>query len=223
MSLARRTGLLAWAEHRGALIVEVDFDSEFRFSPRPLEPLQALDRSGSVVYVGSFSKTLSPRLRLGFMVAPPGLVPALVTARHLTDRHGDVVTQLAMAELIDRGLLAWHLRRARKEYAVRHGILVRVIEEQLAAWVELVPSSAGLHVCARLRSGVAAVPGVVDAVVGRARELGVGVESLARYCAGPPQPGVVLGYGAARADLIEEGVRRLATAFHEVAGEVDRC
>ncbi|MFN8622045.1 MAG: PLP-dependent aminotransferase family protein [Chloroflexota bacterium] len=218
LSLARRTALLAWAERRGAIIVEDDYDSEFRFRPRPLEPVQALDRSGSVVYVGSFSKTLSPRLRLGFLVAPARLVPALVTARHLADWTSEAITQLAMTELIDRGLLAWHLRRARKVYGRRHDVLVREVEAGLGAWFELAASSAGLHVCARVRAGSGLGAEGVEVVAARLAGEGVAIETLARYCAGEAQPGLVLGYGTIAEERIPKAVRRIVAAVREVAG-----
>ncbi|HEY5938207.1 MAG TPA: PLP-dependent aminotransferase family protein, partial [Kofleriaceae bacterium] len=97
MSLPRRLALLEWAERTGAAIVEDDYDSEFRFDGRPLEPLQSMDRAGRVLYVGTFSKVLLPALRLGFLVAPPSLVPALRGARWLADSHGVLATQSALA------------------------------------------------------------------------------------------------------------------------------
>jgi len=130
MSLARRLALLAWAERHRAAIVEDDYDSEFRFDGRPLEPLHSLDRSGRVLYVGTFSKVLLPALRLGFVVAPAPLVPALRTARALADSHGAVAPQLALRELIDDGLFARHLRRLVRSYRERRDALVdaRVVE-----------------------------------------------------------------------------------------------
>ncbi|MGW4801801.1 MocR-like pyridoxine biosynthesis transcription factor PdxR, partial [Nonomuraea sp. NPDC004297] len=142
MSLARRAALLAWAERRRAVIVEDDYDSEFRFGARPLEPLQSLDRAGRVIYVGSFSKTLLPMLRLGFLIAPASLAPALRAARRLSDWHGELPTQAALARFIDEGLLARHIRKATREYAARHALIVAALGEFL------VPSTAGLHLCA---------------------------------------------------------------------------
>lgn len=210
LGLARRTALLAWAEAQDVVIVEDDYDSEFRFGPRPLEPLQALDPGGRVVYVGSFSKTMAPWLRLGYVVAPPTLVPALRAARRLADWHGELSTQLAMASFMASGRLAWHLRRARKVYAARHARLVAAVERELGAWVELVPSSAGLHVCALVRDGVD-----VDlaAVVGRAAAAGVRAETLARYRVGEGRDGLVLGFGRLPAERIEAAVGLLAEAF----------
>jgi GntR family transcriptional regulator/MocR family aminotransferase len=210
LALPRRTALLAWAADRDAVIVEDDYDSEFRFGPRPLEPLQALDGGGRVVYVGSFSKTMAPWLRLGYVVAPPSLAPALRVARRLADWHGELTTQLAMAGFIASGRLAWHLRRSRKVYAERHARLVAAVAQELGAWVELVPSSAGLHVCALFREGVGLDPGVVSA---RAAEAGVRAETVARYRVAPGRDGLVLGFGRLPVERIEPAIRALAGAF----------
>lgn len=197
MSLARRAALLAWAERRRAVVIEDDYDSEFRFGERPLEPLQSLDRAGRVIYVGSFSKTLLPMLRLGFLVAPASLAPALRTARRLSDWHGELPTQAALARFIDEGLLARHIRKATREYAARHAL----IAETLAADDRLrpIPATAGLHLCARFVPGVTLRPAPEPAV-----------EPLEAYCGqAPAQPGLVLGYGAIGQDAIPEGLRLL--------------
>jgi GntR family transcriptional regulator / MocR family aminotransferase len=210
MSLVRRMALLSWARRHDSVIVEDDYDSEFRFADRPLDPLQSLDRDGRVIYVGSFAKTLLPMLRLGFLIAPPPLHQALRSARQLTDWHGDVVGQGALAELIDEGLLARHIRRATRVYAERHAVLVETLRRDFAGWLTVLPSVAGLHVCARLAPGG---PAPLDSVLAAARALGVSAPTLAARCAGPPQQGLVLGYGLIGADRIPEGLRRLATAF----------
>ncbi|MFI7641573.1 PLP-dependent aminotransferase family protein [Nonomuraea sp. NPDC049400] len=207
MSLARRAALLAWAERRRAVVIEDDYDSEFRFGERPLEPLQSLDRAGRVIYVGSFSKTLLPMLRLGFLVAPASLAPALRAAKQLSDWHSDVPTQAALARFIDEGLLARHIRKATREYAARHAMIAETLagDERLL----LIPSTAGLHLCARLAPGVSVRP-----------VPGLAVESLEAYCGeSPAQPGVVLGYGEITRDDIPEGLRRLRmAAAPEAAG-----
>jgi GntR family transcriptional regulator/MocR family aminotransferase len=211
MSLARRTALLAWADRYGAVVVEDDYDSEFRFSDRPLEPLQSLDRAGRVVYVGSFSKTMSPLLRLGFLVAPASLRSALRTARQVTAWHGEPVSQAALARFVDEGLLARHIRKANRAYLERHERVVTAVERELSGWLELVASAAGLHLCARVVDGANVD---VDEVVRRAADLGVAVESLGAYSASPPaRAGLVIGYGAVRPERIDEGLRRLAQAF----------
>jgi GntR family transcriptional regulator / MocR family aminotransferase len=216
MSLARRTALLAWAERHRAVIVEDDYDSEFRFSDRPLEPLQSLDPGGRVVYVGSFSKTLLPMLRLGFLVAPASLQPALRNAKQLADRHGEYPTQAALARFIDDGHLARHVRAATRDYAARHARIAALLAADFADWLRVLPSAAGLHLCARVAPGVAV--DVAD-VLRRAAVSGVRAESLAEFCAeAPTQRGLVLGYGAVRPDRIDEGMRHLAAAFRAAVG-----
>jgi GntR family transcriptional regulator/MocR family aminotransferase len=212
MSLGRRTALLAWAERHGAVIIEDDYDSEFRFADRPLEPLQSLDQAGRVIYVGSFSKTMLPMLRLGFLVAPASLRTALRTAKQLTDWHAELTTQAALARFIDEGLLARHVRRATRAYAARREQIATILRTDFAEWLELTPSVAGLHLCARVLPGVAVdIPDVVR----RARSAGVAVQALSDFCAeGPAQPGLVLGYGPTDPARIAEGLRRLAAARH---------
>jgi GntR family transcriptional regulator/MocR family aminotransferase len=208
MSLDRRNALLAWAERSGAVIIEDDYDSEFRFEDRPLAPLQSLDRAGRVIYVGSFSKTLLPILRLGFLVAPVSLQPALRTAKQLADWHGELLTQAALAQFIDDGLLGRHIRKASREYAARHRLLVATLRADFAGVLSVVPSAAGLHLATRL-----VAPVDLDAVVARARTLGVDVPRLADYCGERPQAGLVLGYGIIPAERIPEALHRLRSAF----------
>ncbi|TQM06159.1 PLP-dependent aminotransferase family protein [Pseudonocardia kunmingensis] len=211
MSLARRAALLDWAERAGAVVVEDDYDSEYRYGGRPLEPLQSIDRSGRVVYVGSFSKTLLPMLRVGFLVAPASLQPALRAAKQLTDWHGDPVTQGALAAFIGEGLLARHVRKATREYAARRTTLLAALREHLADRLDPVPSAAGLHLCARLASGT---HGDLDDALRRARDRGVGAESLAGYCAvRPVQDGLVLGLGGIATADVDDGVRLLAACL----------
>src|SRR4030081_1634709 len=120
MSLGRRTSLLSWAQHHNAAIIEDDYDSEFRFGGRPIEPLQTMDTGGRVIYVGSFSKTMLPTLRPGFVVSPPSLSEAMAAAEDVTGRHTPPDAQTAMASFIDRGLFARHLRKMRGIYYARH-------------------------------------------------------------------------------------------------------
>jgi GntR family transcriptional regulator/MocR family aminotransferase len=166
--------------------------------------------------VGSFSKTMLPMLRVGFLVAPESLQPALRAAKQLTDWHGDPVTQAALARFIDDGLLARHARRAAREYAGRRKLILAALRRDLAEWLEPVPSAAGLHVCARLRPGA---PVDLERVARRAAGHGVAVEGLARYCGEPPAlHGLVIGYGAIPRERIPEGLRLLAECFRAEPG-----
>jgi GntR family transcriptional regulator/MocR family aminotransferase len=211
MSLQRRTKLLAWADQRGAVVIEDDYDSEFRFDGRPLDPLQSLDRTGRVIYVGSFSKVLLPTLRLGFLIAPASLQPALHAAKQLTDWHGELATQAALARFIDEGLLARHIRTVAREYASRYTRIVDSLERRFGRWLRLIPAAAGLH----LAAGV--VPGNsvdISQAVRLAAERGVRVNSLSGFYLGTPvRTGLVLGYGAIPISRIDEGMRRLAASF----------
>ena len=210
MSLPRRRELLAWAERRQAVIVEDDYDSEFRYGGRPLEPLQCLDRSGRVVYVGTFSKVLLPALRLGYLVAPASLRPALRKAKMVADLGGSSVVQAALAQLIDDGLLARHVRSARREYQARRDRLEAALVRELGDRLDIIPAAAGLHIAARFRDGR-----IDDREVSRrAEEAGVIVHSLSEYAAAPsPRPGLAFGYGAIAGPRIDEGVRRLAACL----------
>ena len=148
MSLERRLELLDWAERADAVLVEDDYDTEFRYTGRPLEPLHSLDSRGRVVYVGSFSKVLSPALRLGFLVAPPSLIPALIKAKYLTDWHAPNVEQAALAAFMAEGGFARHVRRMRKVYRERHELLSGLLTRDFADVLTPLPSTAGLHVSA---------------------------------------------------------------------------
>lgn len=212
MSLARRAALLDWAGRHDAVIVEDDYDSEFRFSDRPLDPLHSLDRAGRVLYVGTFSKTLLPMLRVGFLVAPASLRPALCAAKRLSDWHGEPVTQAALARFIDSGELARHVRKATRTYAARHELIAEALAGDLAAWLDPVPSTAGLHLCAVLKPDVSVD---IPSVLARAGERGVAAQSLAKYGDEVSLQGVVLGYGAIPTERVQAGLAHLAKAFKD--------
>jgi GntR family transcriptional regulator / MocR family aminotransferase len=214
MSLQRRTALLAWAERRGGVIIEDDYDSEFRFSGRPLDPLQTLDRTGRVIYVGSFSKVLLPALRVGFLIAPASLQPALLTARQLCGWHGDIATQAALARFIDQGLLARHIRKVSREYAERHARITEAIERRFNRWLHIIPSAAGLHLSAAVVDGARID---ITHVVRRAADRGITIGSLSNYridaTAADTKAGLILGYGGIPSARLDEGLKRLAACF----------
>ena len=145
MSLRRRVALLQWADRHDAAILEDDYDSEFRFGGRPVEPLQSLDTRGRVVYAGSFSKTMLPALRLGFLAVPASIRAAVRSAKYVTDWSTSTPQQLALAQFIDRGWFARHLRAMRALYRQRHELITAYVERELADVVRPIPSAAGLH------------------------------------------------------------------------------
>jgi len=207
MTLRRRLALLAWAERNEAAIIEDDYDSEFRFGGRPIEPLHKLDDSGRVIYVGSFSKTTLATLRLGFIIAPPSLSPALAGAKFLADWHTPVPLQGALAEFIASGHFARHVRRMRLEYETRHGLIGDVLRERFSSQLEVIPSAAGLHISAVAPS---ASMERIGSMLRRAAAAGVAVHPLELFALERPAPaGLIFGYGAIRTDRIEAGMERL--------------
>jgi GntR family transcriptional regulator/MocR family aminotransferase len=211
LSLPRRHQLLSWAERNDAAIIEDDYDTEFRFDGRPIEPLRTLDTTGRVIYVGSFSKTLLPALRMGFLTTPPSLRAAFHSAKAVTDWHTSTLSQIALARFMDDGIFARHIRRAGRVYRERHTIVVDTLAHQFSKHLELVPSAAGLHVAALARK--ASVERIVD-VVRRASDAGVQVQTLAMFAvARRARAGLVIGYGGIPTQRIEEGLRRLRRCF----------
>jgi GntR family transcriptional regulator/MocR family aminotransferase len=211
MSLSRRLALLAWAERHDAAILEDDYDSEFRFSGRPIEPLQLLDTRGRVIYVGTFSKSMLPTLRLGFVVAPPSLRAAVHRAKYVADWHTSTLVQATLARFMEDGEFGRHLRRVGRVYAARHELVTALLARDFADQLEVLPSPAGLHVAAVARRASARR---IRQVVARAAAAGVAVQELARFgVAGQGPAGVLLGYGAIATGQIEEGLRRLRAGF----------
>jgi GntR family transcriptional regulator / MocR family aminotransferase len=211
MSLPRRLALLDWADHNNAAIIEDDYDSEFRFAARPVEPLHTLDASGRVVYIGSFSKTLLPTLRIGFVATPASCTAAVHKAKYLADWHTSMVLQVALAHFIDQGAFARHLRKVRRVYAERHETVVQILNTEFADQLEVMPAVAGLHVTAVSRSMSV---DQISAVALRAAELGVQVQRLARFAFdGPPRAGLLFGYGAIPTSRIRAGLALLKSCF----------
>ncbi|QGN34348.1 PLP-dependent aminotransferase family protein [Microlunatus sp. Gsoil 973] len=209
MSLARRSALLEWAGDNDAAVVEDDYDSDFRFAGRPLDALHSLDRSGRVVYVGSFSKTMLPSLRLGYCVVPPGLVTALRRARFVADWHGPVALQGALAGFIDEGRLAAHIRHMRRTYLARRDRLADLLDSRFDDVLMRIPSVAGLHLAAWARSDHADVAGWVR----RAADHGVALATVQDLSFEPTRPGLVFGFGAIPEEKIAGGLRVLRDAI----------
>ncbi len=208
MSLSRRLALLDWATRTGAWILEDDYDSEFRYVGRPIEALQALDRAGRVLYIGSFSKVLFPSLRLGYLVVPADLADAFASARRFVDVHPPVLLQAALADFIVEGHLGRHLRRMRVAYRERADALKLSADRYLMGLLDVEPPQAGMHT-------VGWLPEQIDGTTAwaAAAKLGVEARPLSLYSIGRTRPGLVLGFGAVRPSEIERGVRKLASAL----------
>ena len=218
LPIARRQELLRWARQHRAWVIEDDYDGEFRYGQRPIDALQSIDAEGRVIYVGTFSKALSPQLRLGYVVLPHALVPAFRQAKRLTDRHAPVLEQRALAALIDSGAYERHVRRIRRENERRRAALLEAVARHLPQSTRVEGAAAGLHVVLwlpflRTRDEAA----LVDA----ARRHGVGVHPVSGLYALPQAgrrlrpAGLIIGYASLTVDQIRQGLRALA---HAIAG-----
>ena len=213
LPIGQRLALLDWAGRAGAWILEDDCDSEFRWEGRPLPPLASLDATGRVIYCGTFSKTLAPALRLGFAVVPAPLVPAFVRLRTLMDRGTDAFTQAALAEFMQQGLLAPHIRRMRTEYARRRAAVLAAMQRHVTL-AEPLAVPGGLHMVARLADDVNEA-----ACVQACRAADLAVAPLAAYFSGTPRMrGMVMGFAATPSALASDCARRLENALRSVIG-----
>ncbi|HET6555171.1 MAG TPA: PLP-dependent aminotransferase family protein [Dyella sp.] len=211
MSPARRMALLEFARRHGAVVIEDDYDGEFRYGGRPLDALQTLDREGRVFYVGTFSKSLFPALRLGYVVAPPWALAALAQARQVCDWHADVLAQDTLALFIAEGHLARHVRKMRRIYAERREALIHGLVRHAGKLLTLQASDAGLHVAALLPPGLHA-----DELVQRAVAQDMRIEALSGYAIGETAPnGLVFGLGTLPVARMEDATQMLGRLLRE--------
>ncbi|MDU8927787.1 PLP-dependent aminotransferase family protein [Alisedimentitalea sp. MJ-SS2] len=206
LPLPRRLALIDWAARNGAFIFEDDYDSEFRYVGQPLPALSALDGSHRTLYIGSFSKLLSPALRLGYLVVPVSLLPRFGPA--LSHHQGaSLVPQPALANFMETGEFAAHLRKMRRLYAKRQKTLLNALAYHLPDHLTATPDPSGMHIVAR--------PGPAltkpDTVVGQqAEQVGLTLRPLSRYFSKHPQQGFVLGYAGFDEPTLEAAVKKLA-------------
>lgn len=210
MSMERRMNLLEMAKQTGALIVEDDYDSEFRRDGPPLPAMQGLVEDAPVIYLGTFSKTLFPALRIGFMVVPAGLVNAFNSLLRLGHLRGRSAEQLALAEFLRGGHFANHLKKMRRLYATRRDALVAAIEKHLGDKVTIYGGSSGIHLTITL-------PGETDddEISSVALEHGIYVQPLSKLATGQVlHKGLMLGYAQVREEEMDKCVGILANIIH---------
>ena len=207
MSLPRRMELLDWARRHHSWIIEDDYNGEYRYHGRPLPALQGLDESGSVIYMGTFSKVLFPSLRLGYLVVPERLIEGIAAARWLADRHSPPFEQAVLTDFIEGGHFARHVRQMRTLYASRKAALMDAIAANFGSAVNIAPRETGMHVVA---DGTDALP--QETLVAAAIRAGLDFHLVADYSAGAhPRPsGMILGFSAYSEDRIQSAVRAWA-------------
>ena len=215
MSLQRRFELLQAAAQAGAWIIEDDYDGEFSFGGPPLPTLKSVDATGLVIHVGTFSKSLFPSLRLGYLLAPPALVEPLDAIMSRLMHGVPTHTQAVVADFIGEGHFAAHIRRMRRLYAERHEALCNAAAAQLAGALDVERSSSGLHTVGWLRAGHDEA-----AVVSAAAQRQVTVSPIARYSIAPraagDRQGLVLGFGGVTPAQIEGGLAVLAQVLERL-------
>jgi len=206
MSLERRFALLHAAERAGAWVIEDDYDGEFFFSGRPPPTLKSVDTNGQVIYVGTFSKSLFPALRLGYMLVPPALVETFRTIMSKFLAGVPSHTQAMVAEFIDEGHFASHVRRMRLIYQERHETLIAASRQRMAGLLDVLPTHGGLHTIALLPASASEV-----AISRDADQRQVTASPIGRFALAPVAVnGLVLGYGGVSPKLITAGVEVLA-------------
>ena len=209
MSMRRRKALVEFARSRGAVIVEDDYDGEFRYEGTPLQALRTADAADVVFYVGTFSKCMLPALRLGYVVAPDWSIRTLTAAKNCLDWHCSTPVQVGVAAFISEGHLTRHVRKMRERYKERRGRLLQCLKADFAQWLRPIPSFYGMHVAAVAQASLD-----LDRTAEILLRSNVKIHALSRYYFGPPtQSGLVFGYGAVSIAEMNRGLSALRKAL----------
>ena len=206
MSLSERIALLQWAEKTGTLIVEDDYDSEYRYESQPIPALQGMDRSQSVIYIGTFSKIMFPALRIGYLVVPPNLISVISKAKSLCDRFCPILEQYALTDWIELGHFERHIRRMRQLYDLRRQTLIKALKQHLGERVTILGANAGIHVMVKIKTKLSD-----DVILQRAATAGIGLISARKYYLQPQNQGeFIFGYAQLDSVKINEGIKKLS-------------
>ena len=205
MSLSQRIALLQWAEKTNTLVIEDDYDSEYRYGSQPIPALQGMDRANLVIYLGTFSKTLFPSLRLGYLVVPPHLVAIITKAKWLCDRFYPLLEQYALTDWIRLGHFDQHLRRMRQLYNSRRQALITALNQHFGDRIEIMGENAGIHLMAKIKTNLAD-----EIILQTAAAAGIGLISARNYYLEPQNQGeFIFGYGQLEETEIEKGISQL--------------
>jgi GntR family transcriptional regulator / MocR family aminotransferase len=209
MSMRRRKALVEFARKHGAVIVEDDYDGEFRYDGSPLEALRTSDAADVVFYVGTFSKCMLAALRLGFIVAPEWAMRTLTAAKNCLDWHCSMPVQIGVAGFIAEGHLAHHVRKMRDIYRRRRQLLLNFLQQELGEWLDPIPSFYGMHVAAAARTSLD-----LDRVAEALSQHNVKIHAFSRYYLGPQtRAGLIFGYGAVDLPEMNRGLHSLRAAL----------
>ena len=212
MSLSRRLALLQWAAQQQTWILEDDYDSEYRYTGHPLAALQGLDQANRVIYIGTFSKVLFPGLRLGYMVVPAALAAIFAEARNQLDRGSPWITQMVLADFMDQGHFARHIRRMRTLYAQRQAVFLEAAKTYLKGILTVQPSAAGLHLVGYLP------PQIDDKIVSQVLQTqGIDMPALSNYSMlTGKHNGLVIGYAGVDEGTIRATIKRMAGILRQM-------
>jgi GntR family transcriptional regulator / MocR family aminotransferase len=211
LSIAKRLLLLHWAIEQDAYIIENDYDGEFRYGGRPIPSLQSLDQDGRVIYVGTFSKVLTPSFRLSYLVLPPKLLHVFRAREHSYDQLASPIFQHALRMFMQSGDCERHMRRMKKIYQRKHASLLDAIERSFGGRAQVIGAGSGLHVLLRVRNAMTEAQ-----LVRSARAVGIRVYPASIYALSPKQaapPTVLLGFGGIREEEIADAIGLLAQAW----------
>jgi GntR family transcriptional regulator/MocR family aminotransferase len=209
MSAERRVDLLSWAARAGAWIIEDEYDAEYRYSGKPIASLHSLDRSESVIYVGTFTKMLFNALRIGFIVVPERLVKAFRIARSFIDRHAPTLDQAVLTEFINEGHFGHHVRKMRQVYSDRSQLLAEEANRHLSGLLDVENAQAGMCTVAWIKTGVTEM-----VLTRRAEQLGLEVVPISSFVSKYEQkPALFLGFAGCSASEIKRGVSVLEMAL----------
>lgn len=213
MPVAKRMQLLQWAEERDGLIIEDDYDGEFRYHTKPIPALQGLDSTGRVVYMGTFSKSLLPSIRLSYMVLPPALLERYKVEFAVYEQTASKLHQLTMERFMQEGHWEKHLRKIRKVYQKKHAVLLLALKRTMGDRVRIIGHDSGLHLLIQIQNGMTEA-GLLEA----AARAGVKVYPTSNYWGEPADvqaAALLLGFGGLSNQQIEDGITRLHGAwFH---------
>ncbi len=214
MSAARRLQLLEWAHEANAWIVEDDYDSEYRYESMPVASMQGLDSGARVIYIGTFSKTLFPSLRIGYVVIPAALVGRFLAVRQANDLCPSHLYQAALADFISAGHFTRHVRRTKQLYAERRGALTQALRKEFGSEIEILGAEAGMHLVITLP------PGLSDQKISRrAAQEGLWLWPLSSaYVGTNVRQGFILGFGGTKTDEMPAQVRRLRKIIRDESG-----